>query len=83
MGKTKCWKEKGGPGFRDLYSFNMAMLARQGWRLIQHPESLCAKVLRARYFPEGDLLNTTIKPGISYSCKSIKHHLKKRVLNMG
>jgi len=50
-------KEKGGLGFRDLHLFNIAMLARQGWRLISNPESLCAQVLRARYFPNGDLLS--------------------------
>jgi len=64
-------KEKGGLGFRDLHLFNIAMLARQGWRLISNPESLCAQVLRARYFPNGDLLSVQQKPGISYSWRSI------------
>ena len=31
-------KEEGGLGFRE------------GWRLLQAPESLCAQVLRAKYF---------------------------------
>jgi hypothetical protein len=34
-------------GFRELHKFNQAMLAKQGWRLMTHPESLCAKVLKA------------------------------------
>jgi len=44
-----CRKEKGGLGYRDLHLFNLAMLARQGWRLLLNPDSLCAQVLRARY----------------------------------
>lgn len=64
-------KEKGGLGFRDLHLFNVAMLARQGWRLIMNPDSLCAWVLNAKYFPNGELLHVKEKPGISYSWRSI------------
>uniref|UniRef100_J3NCL6 Uncharacterized protein n=1 Tax=Oryza brachyantha TaxID=4533 RepID=J3NCL6_ORYBR len=65
-----CRKEKGGLDFRDLYLFNLATLARQGWRLIMQPDSLCAQVLQAKYFPDGDILNVSEKPGISYSWRS-------------
>lgn len=40
-------KGEGGLGFRDIHSFNLAMLAKQGWRLLMNPESLCAQLLRA------------------------------------
>lgn len=43
-------KMEGGLGFRGIHIFNMAMLAKQGWRLIHNPDSLCAKVLKAKYF---------------------------------
>jgi hypothetical protein len=61
--KMKLPKEQGGLGFRDLYSFNLAMLARQGWRLLQSPDSLCARVLHAKYYPDGDLLSAKPQPG--------------------
>jgi len=52
--ETLCkWNEKGGLGYRDLHLFNLAMLARQAWRLLQNPDSLCAKLLIARYYTNG------------------------------
>jgi len=69
-------KEKGGLGFRDLHLFNLAMLARQGWRLLTSPDSLCARVLRAKYFPDGNLLKVQEGPGMSYSWRSIVRGVK-------
>ena len=64
-------KEKGGMEFRDLQSFNSAMLAKQVWRLLSEPDSLCARVLRARYYPDGKLLKAKMKSGCSYTWQSI------------
>ena len=64
-------KAMGGMGFRDLQSFNLAMLAKQVWRLLSDPDSLCARVLRARYYPDGRLLNARLKSGSSYTWQSI------------
>jgi len=82
--ETLCTrKENGALGFRDLHLFNLAMLARQGWRLLTNPESLCAQVLRAKYFPDGDIMKVQEGPGISYSWRSIVrgvHALKKGII---
>lgn len=58
-------------GFRDLQSFNLAMLAKQVLRLLSEPESLCARVLRAKYYRDGKLLNAKVKSGSSYTWQSV------------
>ncbi|KAK1645023.1 hypothetical protein QYE76_062828 [Lolium multiflorum] len=68
MMKPKC---EGGLGFKDIHVFNLAMLARQGCRLLQAPDSLCARVLRAKYFNNGDLLSAKPVNGMSYVWRSI------------
>jgi hypothetical protein len=64
-------KKEGGMGFRDFHSFNLAMLAKQVWRLIKDPGSLCARVLQAKYYPEGDILKAGPKAGSSFTWQSI------------
>jgi hypothetical protein len=51
-------KVKGGMGFRDMRLFNKALIARQAWRLIQFPGSLCARLLKAKYYPNGELVDS-------------------------
>ena len=64
-------KKNGGLGFKDLYIFNLAMLSWQGWRLIEAPNTFCAQVLKARYYPNCSVLEATEKDGISYTWRSI------------
>lgn len=64
-------KAKGGMGFRDLHAFNLAMLAKGSWRLTTHPQTSCAQVLRAKYYPDGNLLNACPKKGSTFTWQSI------------
>lgn len=54
-------KMSGGLGFRDLNAVKDALLAKQIWRLLQEPHLLMSKVLKERYFPNCDFLQTQIK----------------------
>ncbi|XP_008227636.1 PREDICTED: uncharacterized protein LOC103327128 [Prunus mume] len=49
-------KSDGGLGFKELTSFNQALLCKQGWRLLEFPYSLISRMLKARYFPQSDFL---------------------------
>lgn len=66
----------GGLGFKDLRLFNQAMLARQAWRLIVHPESLCARLLKAKYYPNGNLVDTAFCSNPSQTWQAITHGLE-------
>lgn len=68
----KCW---GGLGFKDLRIFNQSLLARQAWRLLTYPDSLCAKLLKARYYPRGHLLDTAFCSNPSSTWQAIMHGL--------
>ena len=39
-------KLNGGMGFRNFQAFNLAMLAKQGWRLLSNPDSFAPKFLK-------------------------------------
>ena len=73
-------KDKGDLGFRDLKTFNLVLLAKQGWRLQTNTKSLVHRLLKAEYFPNSDFLNAEIwnKPSFAWrsimSAKSIVQH---------
>ena len=69
-------KSQGGMGFKDLKVFNQALLARQAWRLIAHPDSLCARVLKAKYYHGADLLDTAFIHNASPGWQGIMHGLE-------
>jgi hypothetical protein len=78
MTQKKC---SGGIGFKDMRLFNQALLARQAWRLIEFPDSLCARLLKAKYYPRGSLIDTAFRTNASVTRQSVQHGLdllKKR-----
>jgi hypothetical protein len=81
LDKLTLPKKEGGLGYKDLHAFNMAMLAKQAWRLLTDPRSLCGRVLKARYHPDTSVLLATPTEGISYSWRSILKGVD--LLNMG
>ncbi|KAB2075173.1 hypothetical protein E1A91_A07G212300v1, partial [Gossypium mustelinum] len=64
-------KGMGGMGFRDLHLFNLALLGRQVWRLMTQQDTLCFKVLSAKYFPDGDVFRYKQSDKLSFTWKSI------------
>lgn len=64
-------KENGGMGFRDLKTFNKALLAKQGWRLQTHLDFLFYKVFKAKYFPECNFVQASLGRNPSYAWRSI------------
>jgi hypothetical protein len=69
-------KRYGGMGFRDLKLFNQALLVRQAWRLIHFTESLCAKLLKARYYRNGDLIDSVFPSEGSPTWKAVEYGLE-------
>ena len=58
-------------GFRDIQSFNLAMLAKQGWRMLTDQESLFYRCFKAKYFPRCTFLEAVDHPHSSYVWKSL------------
>jgi hypothetical protein len=81
-------KINGGMGFRGFPMFNKAMLGKQAWRIAVRPESLCARVLKGRYFHDSEFLAATRKNHASQTwlafligCEVLKKGLIRRIGN--
>uniref|UniRef100_A0A803QSN3 Reverse transcriptase domain-containing protein n=1 Tax=Cannabis sativa TaxID=3483 RepID=A0A803QSN3_CANSA len=64
-------KDKGGMGFKDLEKFNQSLLAKQGWKIINNPSSLLARVLKACYFTNSTFMEAKLGGFCSFMWRSI------------
>jgi hypothetical protein len=78
--RRTCWvswdvmtspKYMGGLDFRDIEIFNLAMLAKQAWRIMLDSNSLSSRLLKAVYYPNGELLDATLGSHPSQIWRSI------------
>ena len=54
-------KDMGGMGFKEIEKSNDTLLAKQVWRMINNPNSLCQWVFKARFFPTCSILEAKIQ----------------------
>lgn len=64
-------KSRGGLGFRDFKKFNLAYLAKQGWRLFHNQDSLWTRLWKGIYFPRSSFWQATPKRGSSWICQNM------------
>ena len=58
-------------GFRDIQAFNLALLAKQAWRLLHNTHSLFYQVYKSRYFPNCSFMDAELGSNPSYVWKSL------------
>jgi hypothetical protein len=69
-------KSYDGIGFHDMRVFNQALLAWQAWSLLQFPNTLCAQVLKAKYYPNSFLIDTVFSGNGSSTWQAIEYGLQ-------
>lgn len=69
--KLSTAKSNGGLGLKRLRTFNVAMLAKQGWRILNECNPLVFAILKARYFSTSTFLNAELGVNPSYIWRSI------------
>lgn len=60
-------KKEGGFSFRELESFNTAILGKMASRILKETDSLGVKVLKGLYFPQVQFLHVVKRSGASWT----------------
>lgn len=79
--KLTISKNEGDMGFRNLYVLNIALLGKQGWRLMTQSDTLVAKLFKAKYYPKCDFLEAKRGNNSSYVWRSL--HKARVILKEG
>lgn len=78
--KKICWiswskltlpKLMGGLGIRDIQLFNIALLAKQAWRLVSAPDCLLSRVLIGKYCQKANFLEVSPISNASHGWRSV------------
>lgn len=64
-------KDRGDLSFRKMTLFNKALLAKQVWRFIANPNSTVARLFKARYFKDCDVMEVEVGHNPSYVWRSL------------
>ncbi|CAN1285220.1 Uncharacterized mitochondrial protein AtMg00310 [Linum perenne] len=59
-------KRDGGIGFKNLHTFNLAMVGKQGWKLMKDQDALVTKIFKAKYLSKVDFLSATLRSNPSF-----------------
>ena len=73
-------RKDGGLGFKDLATFNAALLGKQVWRLLTQPNLLVSRVLKDKYHPRDSLLKCKVAGNASWIWKGLmgaRHLIEK------
>lgn len=64
-------KFKGRLGFKKLHLFNLALLAKQGWKILKNTDFLLHLIYKTNYFPNVDFFDTKLSINLSYAWQGI------------
>lgn len=70
-----------GVRFKDLKIFNMALLAKQGWRIMNETSPLLHNIFKAKYFPNNSFMDSKLVVSPSYAWRGIWE--AKKCLSIG
>lgn len=69
--------------FKDIRLFNLVLLGRQIWRLLDNKNTLYYRVLAPKYFPDRDPFNPKHIDKPSYAWSSMTSAMKQLALGFG